>query len=50
MHINEDYIEDIELQQEEVSAAAEETYPYVLRMKTAVIPKGRGLNFYYDNI
>ena len=51
MHINEDYIEDIELNQEEVSAADENAeYPYVLKMKTAVIPKGRGLGFYYDNI
>jgi hypothetical protein len=25
-------------------------YQYVLRLKTAVIPKGRGLSFYYNNI
>jgi hypothetical protein len=51
MHINEDYIEDIELDQEEVSASEEGAeYLYVLKMKTAVIPKGRGLGFYYDNI
>lgn len=52
MVINEDYIEDIELQQDEVSVTDSECseYPYVLRLKTAVIPKGRGLDYYFSNI
>jgi hypothetical protein len=51
MRINEDYLDNIEQDIEEVSVTEDGTvFPYVLRLKTAVIPKGRGLSFYYDNI
>jgi hypothetical protein len=52
MYINEEYIEDIELQQDtvEVQEDGKGSYPYVLSLKTSVIPKGRGLSYYFDNI
>ena len=51
MRINEDYLDNIEQDVEEVSVTEDGmVFPYVLRLKTAVIPKGRGLSFYYDNI
>ena len=52
MYINEEYIENIELQQDnvEVQDDGKGSYPYVLSLKTSVIPKGRGLKYYFDNI
>ena len=52
MKINEEFIDDIEIQNDDVSVIndSSETYPYTLKLKTSVIPKGRGLSFYFDNI
>jgi hypothetical protein len=51
MRINEDFLDDIEQDMEEVSVTEDgKVFPYILKLKTSVIPKGRGLGFYYDNI
>ena len=51
MRINEDFLDDIEQDIEEVSVTEDgKVFPYILKLKTSVIPKGRGLGFYYDNI
>ena len=52
MYINEEYIDNIEIQQDtvEVQDEGNSRYPYVLSLKTSVIPKGRGLSYYFNNI